>query len=117
MFKSMILKKIKEEFKLWKKRHEKVYLSEEIHNDRLSVYYENWKWVEDFPATQSEDSSLKVELNKFADLTNEEFVAMYVSNGIKERKPLNTVILETSNLPESVDWRTKGAVTPVKDQK
>jgi C1A family cysteine protease len=59
-------------------------------------------------------------VNKFADLTSEEFKALYVGGLNKPKKsslrkaavgPFNT----TAN-PSSVDWTTKGAVTPVKNQ-
>ena len=35
---------------------------------------------------------------------------------IKERKHVDESLLRESALPDSVDWTTKGAVTPIKDQ-
>merc|ERR1712153_225142 len=57
-------------------------------------------------------------INEFADMTNAEFVRMY--NGFNARgmpkKELNVELFDTSNLASSVDWVSKGAVTPVKNQ-
>ena len=61
-------------------------------------------------------------LNKFADLTRREFAAKYIRGGYNALSTrarnynwnLNNSTL--SALPTSVDWRSKGAVTPVKDQ-
>ncbi|KAG9140562.1 hypothetical protein Leryth_016066 [Lithospermum erythrorhizon] len=61
----------------------------------------------------------ELDVNKFADLTNEEFRA--TRNGYKQapfpRSCKATFMYENvSAIPSSMDWRTKGAVTPVKDQ-
>lgn len=56
-------------------------------------------------------------INKFSDITLEEFRSIY----LKYRKPdiqhSETFELpEVSAVPVSIDWRTKGAVLEVKDQ-
>lgn len=54
-------------------------------------------------------------VNQFSDMTSEEFKATYLNLKV-DAIPTNTVeSLETVGLPSSVDWRTKGAVTDVKD--
>jgi cathepsin L len=62
-----------------------------------------------------------VAMNKFGDLTNTEFVGQM--NGFnKTRSMLNgnegSQFLKPTNvkIPDSVDWRTQGYVTPIKDQ-
>jgi len=53
--------------------------------------------------------------NQFADLTSEEFKALYTGlKATSERNPQH--VLGVEGIPESVDWRTKGAVSEVKNQ-
>jgi cathepsin L len=52
-------------------------------------------------------------INKFSDKTQAEMSKML---GLKPRAAKNVKVLPTHNLTDSVDWRTQGAVTPVKDQ-
>jgi C1A family cysteine protease len=50
-------------------------------------------------------------------MTHEEFVAEKVGGFIpRTDDQLNVVELDESNIAAGVDWRTKGAVTPVKNQ-
>lgn len=87
---------------------------------RFSVFKSNLHAVEKFneESTASNNSdAVFLELNKFADLTLAEFKSMFmgrrqsVSENIVEKFDKTTV----SAVPDSVDWRTKGAVTPPKD--
>jgi len=60
--------------------------------------------------------SYSMGINKFADLTAQEFGARM--NGLKPngRVPTNVRVPTVGDLPDTVDWRTKGYVTPIKDQ-
>ncbi|CAL2251950.1 unnamed protein product [Prunus armeniaca] len=68
--------------------------------------------------------NLTLSLNEFADLTNVEF--REIRNGYTKRSPkliVSNSMKATSfrygnvtDAPPSVDWREKGAVTPIKDQ-
>jgi len=76
---------------------------------RYNIFKSNMDFVD---AWNAQDYH-KVGINKFADLTVQEFVAMY--NGIQyiHSTPMTYVPSVTD---DTVDWRTKGAVTAIKDQ-
>eukprot|EP00922_Rhytidocystis_sp_ex-Travisia-forbesii_P043635 GHVS01065099.1.p1 GENE.GHVS01065099.1~~GHVS01065099.1.p1 ORF type:complete len:530 (+),score=96.68 GHVS01065099.1:257-1846(+) len=71
----------------------------------------------------TQDKSYKVRMNKFGDLTFDEFKASYL--GLRARQPrrdslgLDLTLLEVTedNVPKSIDWKEKGCVSEVKDQK
>jgi len=78
---------------------------------RYNIFKQNVDFVENFKGTH------KVALNKFADLTAEEFARTY--NGLKmsANRKQNPIFVNRKGDPAaSWDWRTKGAVTPIKDQ-
>jgi len=57
-------------------------------------------------------------INQFTDLTSDEFKAIYVS-GLKTQVGYygcKSFSSSATTAPDSIDWRTKGAVTSVKDQ-
>lgn len=57
-------------------------------------------------------------MNKFGDLTNREFRKTYLGfkPNFREKCGMSTCKKNASLIPESIDWREKGYVTPVKDQ-
>jgi len=107
----------------WKQINNKVYHeTEEI--KRFAIFVENYFRIKKH---NSENHGFKMALNKFADLTKEEFKTqnirgLLVTDEHKEemrlREQLNHYDVDYSVLavPASVDWRDKGGVTPVKDQ-
>lgn len=85
--------------------------------ERFNVFKENVKFIHEF--NQKKDVTYKLSLNKFGDLTNEEFRNTYA--GTKKRasaKGTHGAFMHEHvlSLPFSVDWRANGAVAPVKDQ-
>jgi len=103
-------------FEEWVQEHGKVYDEHEVLY-RLRIFKQNSEFVEKF---NSEEHSFTVGLNKFADLTNTEFLERYTG---LHRPLIHVSDVEhefdfdsSQALPTSVDWRTKGAVTGVKDQ-
>ncbi|PKI55746.1 hypothetical protein CRG98_023878 [Punica granatum] len=105
----------------WMGLHGRVYKDIAEKDIRFKIFRENVKLIDTFNNNNSKGSDIKLGVNKFADLTNEEFRATYT--GYK-RKATNMSNLEAKPFryanftaaPTSLDWRAKKAVTSVKDQ-
>ncbi|CAH8358952.1 unnamed protein product [Eruca vesicaria subsp. sativa] len=106
----------------WMTEHRRVYADVNEKNSRYLVFKRNVERIERLNDVQS-GLTFKLAVNQFADLTNEEFRSMYT--GYKGRSVLSGQTKATSfryenvsshALPISIDWRKKGAVTPIKDQ-
>lgn len=74
-------------------------------------------------ASMNEESSSRnwqAGVNTFTDLTAAEFAGLYLSSSVPLREPRSFARSpeprSLSPNPRSLDWRAKGAVTPVKDQ-
>lgn len=103
-------------YRNWLSRHNRKYSSRDEWELRFGIYQSN---VEIIDYINSQNLSYKLTDNKFADMTNEEFSTIYL--GYKNPQISNQVHNHTSHktqnlLPTSVDWRTQGSVTPIKDQ-
>ncbi|KAK6115795.1 hypothetical protein DH2020_008064 [Rehmannia glutinosa] len=112
-------------FDSWCKEYGKTYTSEQEREHRLKVFEKNYEYVNQHNIRAN--SSYTLSLNAFADLTNHEFKAKYLglspsasdllirlNNGPAAIDGPNFV--QESDIPSSLDWRNKGAVTGVKDQ-
>jgi C1A family cysteine protease len=99
-------------FEDFKSDHGKSYGSDAEENHRFLIFKENLAFID---RHNSEGHSYTVGVNQFADLTNEEFKALYVNTRYNRTAPRNTVWLDSAPV-DSVDWRQHGAVTPVKNQ-
>ena len=101
-------------FTHWAAKHGKVYANSEFQS-RFQIFKSNAQYVHQF--NSAGNHTFTVSLNKFADLTGKEFAAVYNGLKVKSLPPrANPVDLNLIRLPASVDWRTKGAVTPIKNQ-
>jgi cathepsin L len=106
-----------ETFEKWAQEHGKVYSREDF-NYRFRVFKQSMDFVAEHNAG---DHSFTVELNHFADLTPTEFLERYTGfHSIGERRPAPGGIHDDEDVGDIsgkiVDWRSKGAVTGVKDQ-
>ncbi|XP_077251121.1 low-temperature-induced cysteine proteinase-like [Tasmannia lanceolata] len=106
-------------FELWREKYGKVYTHSEVKERRFENFRKNLAYVIERNANRGLTGHV-VGLNKFADLSNEEFKKIYLS---KVKKPAAKKILArstrevaTCEAPSSLDWRKKGVVTGVKDQ-
>ncbi|XP_023743808.1 cysteine protease XCP2 [Lactuca sativa] len=105
-------------FESWLSKHEKLYESMEEKLHRFEIFKDNLKHIDE---TNKKVSNYWLGLNEFADLSHEEFKNMFL--GLKgempERREESTkefTYKDFLHLPKSVDWRKKGAVSPVKNQ-
>jgi len=107
-------------FDAFVKEFEKSYATAAERAHRFAIYVENRLRVAEL---NREHSAATFALNAFADLTWEEFRSTYVG-GFKpaleqqwEGLPhLGTHQYSGADLPDEIDWTTKGAVTPIKNQ-
>ncbi|MCD9559604.1 hypothetical protein HAX54_017659 [Datura stramonium] len=106
-------------YERWRSEHTVSRSLDEKHK-RFNVFKANVLYVHNF---NKKDKPYKLKLNKFADMTNLEFRTYYAGSKIKHymtlqgtRNGTNFMYSNVNTVPPSVDWRKKGAVTPVKDQ-
>merc|ERR1711934_84891 len=104
------INKYRDQFEAWQQKHGKSYTTTQESKHRLAAFAFNARFVEQHDA---EARGFAVALNEFADLTIEEFVALYT--GMNITAPAVTEFTPSPAAGE-VDWRKKGAVTPVKNQ-
>jgi len=110
-------------FHQFKKSHGKLYLSEEHENSRFEVFKKNLHLIEKHNSEYSMGlHTYTLGVNYFADWTVEEFREKML--GTKRNMTLHKLGSVNSfaklppfvKIPDSVDWRTEGAVTKVKNQ-
>ncbi|RZB83454.1 putative cysteine protease RD21B, partial [Glycine soja] len=97
-----------------RKRYEswlKEYARKYGNKDQWEVHFEIYR-----RSTTLKNYAYKLTDNKFADLTNVEFRCMYL--GYRPMLHLQTGFMyqKHGDLPKSIDWRRRGAVTHIKDQ-
>lgn len=100
----------------WMARYGRVYKDADEKEQRSRIFQENVQYIDSF--NNAMNKGYKLAVNEFADLTNEEFRSTRNRFKAHECSP-STSIFRYENLtavPSSMDWRKKGAVTPIKDQ-
>ncbi|MQM03285.1 hypothetical protein Taro_036062, partial [Colocasia esculenta] len=112
-------------FEEWMVRYDKSYNTLQERQRRLSIFKDNLRLIDEHNRP-SNNHTYTLGLNHFADLSNEEFQSTYLGF-----RPSNiTELMSTPTIgrrqhvtrkgrdliPDSLDWRDKGAVTPVKSQ-
>jgi hypothetical protein len=97
---------------------DKTYSHEEFFN-RFNIFK---SWVDTIAAHNAGNHTWTMGINQFSDLTSAEFKEKHLSGLILPEQGDNrivsddTIILPDPSQPNDIDWRSKGAVTPVKNQ-
>ncbi|XP_066286771.1 procathepsin L-like [Branchiostoma lanceolatum] len=109
---------------LWEnyKGHYGMSFGEEEESRRLAIFENNTKLINKHNAEADMGMhTYTLGINQFAHMTNDEFVANVIGGCLLDRNASKSTAdhVHESNMvevPDTVDWRDKGYVTPVKDQ-
>ncbi|KAK1292286.1 Vignain [Acorus calamus] len=98
----------------WMAQHGRFYADDLERESRLNIFKENVHFIESF--NHAGEKPYKLGINAFADMTIDEFKAS--RNGFKASRRCESTnfMYENVTAPSTMDWRKKGAVTPIKDQ-
>ncbi|KAH7568800.1 hypothetical protein ACOSQ2_012182 [Xanthoceras sorbifolium] len=103
----------------WMSQYGRTYLDSAEKERRFQIFKENYDYIEKF--NTAGNNTFKLGVNAFSDLTNEEFLASHTGFKMPPNPRLsNTASYRYQNLTEvadSIDWREKGAVTEIKNQR
>ena len=103
-------------FGLWKKQFGKSYASPEEEASRKAIFQESLGRIAAYPSGRS----WKAGVNAFSDLTWDEFKATKLASGAQNCSATHAVGTWEAKtgavVPDAIDWREKGAVSPVKNQ-
>jgi len=104
-----------DKWEAFKAKYGKVYNGEDHEAEHKAVYEANMQW-----AAENSNDATQFGENQFADLTQAQYrVAAglgYKASALKQLPHLGVHEYNGEELAATVDWTTKGAVTPVKDQ-
>ncbi|MQM05827.1 hypothetical protein Taro_038641 [Colocasia esculenta] len=109
-------------FEEWQVKHDKSYQDLGEKQKRLEIFKNNLQYIDEKNRPEH-NRSFTVGLNNLADLTNEEYRSIYLSAPMNMSELFHNFIPDL-DLPSevdqvqqaSIDWRDRGAVTPVKNQ-
>ncbi|MED6191648.1 hypothetical protein PIB30_001923 [Stylosanthes scabra] len=111
----------RERHQQWMIEQGKNYIDDAEKEKRYQIYRENVVFIESFNANKNE--TFKLGVNQFADQTFEEFKSSVLKGNKEGSLDLFGTEIETpfkyenvTEIPETMDWRERGAVTPIKDQ-
>ncbi|KAJ3694273.1 hypothetical protein LUZ60_009753 [Juncus effusus] len=99
----------------WMANFNKVYDTRTEKEIRFKIFSENVKYINEFNKAKNHTYTLAI--NQFTDLTTAEFVALVGRGRMRDEGSRRYVSLTDGEAaPDSIDWRAKGVVTPIKNQ-
>lgn len=118
---------VQQTFEMFERQFGKTYASVDERQRRFAVFHTNLRDIAQRNAKRASAEAALFGVTKFTDLTADEFRASVLmqkpiktsKKATKEQKRANKETLknvDVAALPTLFDWRTKRAVTPVKDQ-
>lgn len=105
-----------DEFRTFVREFEKKYESANEFLIRLNIFKDNFNYIKEHT-----NDRLILKMNKYGDMTPIEFgvhkkAGCFVDFVLQEITKCVPFVSSLTSVPDNVDWRSKGAVTPVKDQ-
>ncbi|XP_073030911.1 low-temperature-induced cysteine proteinase-like [Primulina eburnea] len=106
-------------YESWIVEHGKAYNALGEKEKRFEIFKDNLRYIDEQNAVANR--TYKLGLNRFADVSNAEYRKTYLGTRSRPQGRLSAVSGRYEpkvgdDLPDSIDWREKGAVAPIKDQ-
>ena len=118
MCRTLLEDSLAERHEQWMVHYGRSYKDSAEKEKRFKIFKDNVEYIDKF--NNEGNRTFKLSANVFADLTNEEFVASHTGYKISTQpSSLKAKSFKYENLteiPMTMDWRKKGAVTSIKDQ-
>jgi len=108
---------VSDEFRAFKTKYGKIYRNEAENAHRMKAFADNLEKIAKHNKEAAEGKhTYTLGVNKFADLTEAEWRDTLTLKVVKNEKPKYQMKSKIGDIPDEVDWRDEGYVTPVKDQ-
>jgi len=107
-----------DEWEAFRSKYRKDFLSGQEHDARKAIFSDNLNFIEKHNAEHAMGlHTYTVGINQFADMTNKELRERYLGNlAINSEEWQGTEVEVNQPVPDSIDWRERGAVTEIKAQ-
>ncbi|KAJ3648348.1 hypothetical protein Zmor_020158 [Zophobas morio] len=104
------------EWEKFKKTYAKTYQDQAEESYRKSIFFKNLQTIEDHNQKYTQGLvTYTVAINKFADRTVNE-LAKASRPTHRQKTKTKKVLISDTGVPESIDWRDYGVITPIVDQ-
>jgi cathepsin L len=101
----------------WMIKHGRIYANTSEMEKRRTIFKENFEFIEKMnKMNMAAGKNYTLGLNDFSDLTTDEFISCSGIMNISYELVSSKTMFFFNDIPESVDWRERGAVTSVKRQ-